>query len=146
MQTAKAWAPGSIAGHQVTIGATTGGTNNTASFNAVAPTASNSGAAVAVAVGDAITLPAETGTNVANYTTTLACTGGHVLSGTNGQQANTLTINSANAAVCTYTNTLRTANLTMRKQWSGAAVGDDATITVTRGAAVIDTFDSDAGT
>ncbi|MBT2745264.1 MULTISPECIES: DUF11 domain-containing protein [unclassified Lysobacter] len=145
LQLAKAWGANSTTGNQVTIGATTGGANNTVAFNATAPTAANSGTPVTVGVGNAITLPAETGAALANYTTTVACTGGHTLSGTNGQQTNTLTITSRNAAVCTYTNTPRTATLTLRKQWSGAAVGDDATITVSRGATVLDTLNSDAG-
>lgn len=46
---------------------------------------------------------------------------------------------------CTFTNAPRAVNLTLRKQWVAAVVGDDATITASRGAAVIDTFDSDAG-
>ncbi|UJB21727.1 MULTISPECIES: DUF6923 family protein [Lysobacter] len=145
LQLAKAWGANSTANDQVTIGATTGGANNTVAFNATAPTAANSGTAVIVGVGNVITLPAETSAVLANYTTTVACTGGHTLSGTNGQQSNTLTITSRNAAVCTYTNTPRTATLTLRKQWNGAEVGDDATITVSRGATVIDTFNSDAG-
>ncbi|MBT2745266.1 MULTISPECIES: GEVED domain-containing protein [unclassified Lysobacter] len=145
LQLAKAWAADSTAGNQVTVGATTGGANNTVAFNATAPTAANSGTPVVVSMGSTITLPAETGINVANYTTTVACTGDHTLSGTDGQQSNTLIITSTNPAVCTYTNTPRTARLTLRKQWSGAEVGDDATITVSRGATVIDTLDSDAG-
>ncbi|MFD1298430.1 beta strand repeat-containing protein [Lysobacter gummosus] len=145
LQLAKAWGANSVAGNQVTIGATSGGANNTAAFNATAPTAANSGTAVVVGVGNVITLPAETSAALASYTTTVACTGGHTLSGTNGQQTNTLTITSRNAAVCTYTNTPRTATLTLRKQWSGAEVGDDATITVSRGATVLDTLNSDVG-
>ncbi|MDC8011447.1 DUF11 domain-containing protein [Tahibacter soli] len=134
LQLAKAWSADSRAGDQVTIGATTGGTNNTATFAATAPTAANSGAAVVVTVGDVVTLPAEGGTNVANYTTTLACTGGHTLSGTNGQQTNTLTITSPNAAVCTYTNTRRSQQLTLAKTWAaGSTAGHTATATTTGG-------------
>jgi len=144
LQLAKAWADGSTAGNRVTIGATTGGTNNTASFDATAPTAATSGTAVIVTVGNTITLPAETGTDVANFTTTVACTGGHTLSGTDGQQSNTLTITSTNPTVCTYTNTPIGHRLTLRKQWSGAAVGDDATITASRGGAAFATFASNA--
>lgn len=135
LQLAKAWAAGSTAGHQVSIGATTGGTNNTVAFNATAPNAADSGTAVVVTIGNTITLPAEAGTNAANYTTTLACTGGHTLSGSNGQQANTLTITSANAAVCTYTNTLRTTDLSITKTNTPAAgVSDQAGDTVVAGA------------
>jgi uncharacterized repeat protein (TIGR01451 family) len=134
LQLAKAWSANSRAGDQVTIGATTGGTNNTATFAATAPTAANSGAAVVVTVGDVVTLPAEGGTNVANYTTTLACTGGHTLSGTNGQQTNMLTITSPNAAVCTYTNTRRSQQLTLAKTWAaGSTAGHTATATTTGG-------------
>ncbi|UOF14849.1 DUF11 domain-containing protein [Lysobacter capsici] len=134
LQLAKAWAAGSLAGHQVTIGATTGGANNTAGFTATAPTAANSGAPVNVNVGNVITLPAEGGANIGSYSTALACTGGHTLSGTNGQQVNTLTITSANAAVCTYTNTLRPVDLTITKTNTPAAGAiDQATDTVAAG-------------
>ncbi|MET4730517.1 hypothetical protein ABIE09_004336 [Lysobacter enzymogenes] len=135
LQLAKAWAAGSTAGHQISIGATTGGTNNTAAFNATAPNAANSGAAVLVTIGDTITLPAEAGTNAANYTTTLECSGGHTLSGTNGQQSNTLTITGTNAAVCTYTNTLRTTDLSITKTNTPAnGPSDQAGDTVVAGA------------
>ncbi|UHQ23217.1 DUF11 domain-containing protein [Lysobacter sp. 5GHs7-4] len=137
LQLAKAWAAGSTAGHQVSIGATTGGANNTAAFDATAPNAADSGAPVAVSIGDTVTLPAEGGTNAANYTTALACTGGHTLSGNDGQQANTLTITSANAAVCTYTNTLRTTDLSITKtNTSAAGPSDQADDTLQRGSAV----------
>ena len=45
----------------------------------------------------------------------------------------------------TYTITDDDARVTMRKQWVNAATGDDASLTVTRGATVIDTLASDAG-
>lgn len=115
LQLAKAWAAGAISGHQVTIGATTGAATNTAGFTATAPTAANSGPPVVVSNGNVITLPAEAGPNAASYSTTVACTGGHTLSGSNGQQTNTLTITSANPAVCTYTNTLLPADLAITK-------------------------------
>jgi len=115
LQLAKAWANGSTAGNQVTIGATTGGANNTASFDATAPTAATSGTAVTVNLGNTITLPPEGGTDAANYTTTVACTGGHTLSGTDGQQSNTLTITSTNPTVCTYTNAPRATDLSIAK-------------------------------
>lgn len=134
LQLAKTWAAGSIAGNTVTIGATTGGAANTAAFTATAPNAANSGAAVTVNVGNAITLPAEGGANVGNYTTTVACTGGHTLSGTNGQQANTLTITSTSAAVCTYTNTPRTTTLQLAKSWAaGSITGNVVSIGATTG-------------
>ncbi|ROU04658.1 hypothetical protein D9T17_22700 [Lysobacter enzymogenes] len=135
LQLAKAWAADSQAGDVVSIGATTGGANNTASFTATAPNAANSGAPVVVNAGDIVTLPAEGGANVGNYTTTLACTGGHTLSGTDGQVANTLTITSGNAAVCTYTNTLRTTDLSITKTNTPAnGPSDQAGDTVVAGA------------
>jgi|GEM_PF-3820867 len=134
LQLAKAWAAGSLAGHQVTIGATTGGANNTAGFTATAPTAANSGTPVNVNLGNVVTLPAEGGANVASYATTLACTGGHTLSGTDGQAINTLTITSANPAVCTYTNTLRPVDLAITKTNTPAAGAiDQANDTVAAG-------------
>lgn len=42
--------------------------------------------------------------------------------------------------------TTTVARVTLRKQWSGAVVGDDATVTLSRGGTVIDTLASDAGT
>lgn len=74
-----------------------------------------------------------------------------------GGAAPYVTINNANrtisanldstnfGAVCTITNTQITAPLTLRKQWSQAVVGDDATVTVSRAGTVIDTLVSDAG-
>ncbi|WP_185993681.1 DUF11 domain-containing protein [Variovorax sp. KBS0712] len=124
----KAWGANSEAGNVASIGATTGGTNNTAAFTATAPTAGNSGAAVVAAVGNTITFPAETmptGT-LANYTTVLSCTadGGataNTLSGTNGQASNTLVIGAGDAGkaiVCTYSNN-RLPTVQIRKQALG---------------------------
>lgn len=130
LQLAKAWAANSHAGDQVTIGATTGGANNTASFGATAPTAANSGTAVFVNIGDVITLPVETG-DIGIYTTAIACTGGHTLSGTNGQQANnTLTITSSNAATCTYTNTANPPTIQLTKALGNNRVANTDQFTV----------------
>ncbi len=147
---AKAWGANAIAGNVASIGATTGLTANTAAFTSTASTASQSAYVTAIA-GQTATLPAETFAtgNAANYTTTLACDNGVTPSGTNGQQANTVVIPNNLAAgtqvTCTYTNTRRAATLTLRKQWANAAVGDDATLTVSRGAAQLRSFVSDAG-
>jgi uncharacterized repeat protein (TIGR01451 family) len=131
LQLAKAWGANSLAGDQVAIGATSGGTNNTAVFSATAPAAANSGTPVVVTTGDVIVLPAETGTSLAaRYTTTVACTGGHTLSGTNGQQSNTLTITSGNAAVCTYTNTPIPPTLRMTKALAGNRLLDSNQFTM----------------
>ncbi len=114
LQLAKAWGSNVISGNVAAIGATTGGSTNTTAFSSTAPTAATSGAAVNVTVGNTITLPAETFTtgSIGNYDTTLACTadGGataNALSGSNGQNANTLLIglgDAGKAIVCTYTN------------------------------------------
>ncbi|WP_196230467.1 beta strand repeat-containing protein [Variovorax paradoxus] len=115
LQLAKAWGAGSISGNVASVGASTGGTNNTTPFTTTAPASGNSGTAVMVVAGNTITLPAETMTagTLTNYSTVLACTanGGstaNALSGTNGQASNTLLIGTADAGkaiVCTYTNT-----------------------------------------
>ncbi|KRA16123.1 DUF11 domain-containing protein [Lysobacter sp. Root604] len=148
---AKTWDVNSAVGDVATIAATTGLANNTAAFNSPA-TAAMQGAAVGVLVGETASLPAETMTPagaLANYLTSLTCDNGVVPSGANGQAANTVQI-PGNLAVdtlitCTYTNTRRTTTLQLRKQWSGAAVGDDATVTLTRAGAGIDSLASDAG-
>lgn len=128
LQVRKAWGANSETGNVASIGATTGGTNNTALFTATAPTAGNSGTAAVATVGNTITFPAETmptGT-LANYTTVLSCTadGGptaNALSGTNGQASNTLVIGAGDAGkaiVCTYSNN-RLPTVQIRKQALG---------------------------
>jgi uncharacterized repeat protein (TIGR01451 family) len=49
-------------------------------------------------------------------------------------------------STATYTITDNDARVTLRKQWANAATGDDATVTIARGATVIDSLLSDAGT
>ena len=140
LQLAKAWGANSIAGNVASIGATTGGANNTAAFTSTAST-NTSSTSVAVSVGNTITFPAETmspGT-LANYDTVRSCTsnGGattNALSNTNGQQVGTLLIGageSAESIVCTYTNTRKTLNLTLAKTWVGANLNDAVGITAT---------------
>ena len=108
----KTWV-NAIINNAVTLPATSGFTTNTAAFNAVANTASESdlGTAVSVLVGDNGTLPAEIFTNglSTNYASVLGCSTG-TLSGTNGQAANTIIVPEAAAGItltCTYTNTFR---------------------------------------
>lgn len=112
----KAWGANSFAGH-IASATTTGGIN-AASFTATAPT-NSSGTPVTVYFGEVITLPAETysgGALSGYYTSTLTCTGGSPLA--SGAVGRTLTVtSSATATVCTYTNTRRTATLTLRKTW-----------------------------
>ncbi|QOF77549.1 beta strand repeat-containing protein [Variovorax sp. 38R] len=137
LQLAKAWGVGSIAGNVASIGASTGGTNNTVAFTATAPTAANSGTAVMVVAGNTITLPAETMTTgtLANYNTVLSCTanGGptaNALSGTDGQAINTLLIGAADAGkaiVCTYTNIGKPPTLTIAKRSLGGTAAFEFT-------------------
>jgi len=113
---AKAWAPGSIAGDAVSIGATSGLTTNTTAFTATAGTSATSNTVVAVP-GQTITFPAETFTigSGANYTTAISCLAdggatGNALTGSGNGQAtgNQLLIAASDTGkdiVCTYTNT-----------------------------------------
>lgn len=116
---AKAWAANNVAGNVASIGATTGLANNTVLFTSTAPTNTN-GALVNVSVGETATLPAETMTTgtLGNYVTVVSCNAG-TLTGTNGQVAtNTLAVNAAAQGAtitCTYTNTLRVAELSISK-------------------------------
>ncbi len=139
LQIAKAWGANSISGNVASIGATSGLTNNTTAFTATAPTAGNSGAAVTVFAGETATLPAETmspGT-LTNYTTTVACAGGGTLTGTNGQATgNTVAVATADAGkaiVCTYTNTRKSATLTLQKTWVNGKSNDAVSIPATTG-------------
>ena len=116
---AKAWDINSVANDVASIGPTTGLTNNTVLFTSTAPTNTNS-AFVNVSVGETATLPAETMTTgtLANYITVVSCNAGN-LTGTNGQvSTNTLAVNAAAQGAtitCTYTNTLRVADLAITK-------------------------------
>lgn len=148
---AKSWDVNSATGDVATIAATTGLANNTVAFDSPA-SAAMQGASVGVLVGETASLPAEAmapAGALARYFTSLTCDNGVVPSGANGQVANTVQV-PGNLAVdtlitCTYTNTRRTATLQLRKQWSGAAPGDAATVTLTRAGAVVDSLVSDAG-
>ncbi|HJU41047.1 MAG TPA: GEVED domain-containing protein, partial [Tahibacter sp.] len=134
LQLAKSWTNGRT-GDVASIGATIGGTDNTGAFTATAPTAANSGTAVTVYAGDVVTLPAETMTTgmLANYATTLNCTGA-TPSGTNGQAENTLTVpNTSSTIVCTYDNARRSATLQLAKTWQNAVSGNVASIGATTG-------------
>lgn len=66
--------------------------------------------------------------------------------GTGYTVGHTTTCGSAAQTTSTYTITDDDSRVTLRKQWANAAVGDDADVTLTRGATVTDTLASDAGT
>jgi trimeric autotransporter adhesin len=141
---AKAWGANNTAGH-IASATTTGGVNN-ASFTSTAPT-NNSGTAVTVFSGEAIVLPAETyggGAISGIYNEVVACTGGTPLA--SGATGRTLTIsNSTTATTCTYTNTRRTATLSLRKTWVNAIVNNRVTVS-TAGFTTNTSFSSTANT
>ncbi|MES3020814.1 MAG: hypothetical protein V4857_04435 [Pseudomonadota bacterium] len=142
LQLAKAWGANSLSTDNASIGASSGGTSNTAAFGPLAGgTTGNSGTAVAINVGNTITLPAETGTSIGNYTTTVACANAANApsNAANGQQSGTLLIAAADAGkaiVCTYTNTRKAATLTLRKTWGASVIaGDQVSVASTGGTA-----------
>jgi uncharacterized repeat protein (TIGR01451 family) len=69
-----------------------------------------------------------------------------VAAGTNHTLGNTVTCGSAAQTTSTYTITDDDSRVTLRKQWTNAIIGDDAAVTLSRSAVVIDTLNSDAGT
>ena len=99
------------------------------SLASVANTATeiDAGAAQTVNVGSVLTLSeAFTTGSAANYNTAVACTG------TTGLVGSTLTVGAADTAiVCTYTNTKKTATVTLRKSWTNATLNDAVTVSAT---------------
>lgn len=65
--------------------------------------------------------------------------------GTGYTLGHTVNCGAAVQSTGSYTITDDDARVTLRKQWSNARLGDDASLTVSRGATVIDTLASDAG-
>ena len=65
--------------------------------------------------------------------------------GPNYTVGHTVTCGTAARTTTTYTVTDNDSRVTLRKQWTNAIVGDDATLTVSRAAVVVDTLTSDAG-
>jgi trimeric autotransporter adhesin len=65
--------------------------------------------------------------------------------GTNYTVGHTTTCGSTPQTTSTYTITDDDSRVTLRKQWVNARVGDDANVTISRSATVIDTLASDAG-
>lgn len=68
-----------------------------------------------------------------------------ISAGTGYTIANTTTCGASVVTSGTYTITDNDGRVTLRKQWADATVGDDATVTLTRGSTVIGTLASDAG-
>lgn len=69
-----------------------------------------------------------------------------LVAGANYTVGHTVTCGSAAQTTTSYTITDDDSRVTLRKQWTDAIVGDDATLTLSRSAVVIDTLASDAGT
>ncbi|HMS26292.1 MAG TPA: hypothetical protein PKC80_02850, partial [Burkholderiaceae bacterium] len=123
----KTWVNATI-NDAITVSAT-GATPALVNLNSTANSANetDTGVVQTVNVGSVLTL-AETFTtgSAANYNTTLACTG------TSGLVGSTLTVGSADTnIVCTYTNTKKTATVTLRKSWVNATVNDAVNVTAT---------------
>jgi uncharacterized repeat protein (TIGR01451 family) len=126
----------SVTGGTATLGSDFATPGGGASFTVTIPAGTYNNSAIplgititddsAVEAGETINLSLSTGTN---YTV------GH-----------TTTCGSAAQTSSTYTITDNDARVTLRKQWTNAIAGDDATLTLSRAAAVIDTLASDAGT
>jgi uncharacterized repeat protein (TIGR01451 family) len=125
----------------VTGGSATRGTDYTtpgggASFNVTIPAGTYNNTAISLGIvivndnsvetSETITLSMGTGTG---YTV------GH-----------TVTCGAATQTTSTFTITDDDSRVTLRKQWSRAVIGDDADVTISRAATVIDTLSSDAGT
>ena len=125
----KTWA-NAIIGNAVTV-STTGGLN-IATVASIAETANetDNGTAVEVFAGELITIGEIFGTgNAGNYNTTLACAGNSVPFDTANSR---LTVAVGDEAItCTVTNARKSAQLTVRKTWAGAAVGDTVTVSTT---------------
>jgi uncharacterized repeat protein (TIGR01451 family) len=95
-----------------------------------------------VSFGETVTLSESLGTgNIGSYNGAVACTGA-----ADTNLANGLTIgNGETAIVCTYTNTRRTATLTLRKTWVNAIIDNRVTVS-TSGFTANDSFNSRANT
>jgi LPXTG-site transpeptidase (sortase) family protein len=86
--------------------------------------------AIAVTPGDVLTFSEAFNTGLsANYNQVLSCTGA-----ADTNLADGLTVNAADSSiVCTYTNTRKSASLTLRKTWVNATNGDAVNIPATTG-------------
>ncbi|WP_312315945.1 OmpA family protein [Stenotrophomonas sp.] len=121
----KTWVDG-LPGDTATVSST--GFENNASSGLSTSTGNNTttGASVVVYAGEAGTID-EVLSNPGNYDSTLACTGNST-----ALAGNQLTVTPGDTAIsCTQTNTRRAVNLTLRKTWVDAAVGETVTFSAT---------------
>jgi uncharacterized repeat protein (TIGR01451 family) len=138
----KTWVNG-IVGNVATLN-TTGAANNVVNFVSTVDAGSetDTAAPVVVTTGEVITITEVINPgSAANYTSALSCTG------TAAPVNNTITVGPGDTAInCTWTNTRRSATLTMAKAWSNAEVGDSVNIDVAGSANALPTFVATAGT
>jgi hypothetical protein len=121
----KTWVNGKT-GDTVTVVSTSFTNNGSSGASVSSGNNTTTGTAVTVFAGESGTLSEAFSVGSAtNYTATLACTGNAT-----ALAGSALTVSPADTAiVCTYTNTRRSASLTLRKTWIGALAGDTATVT-----------------
>ena len=96
------------------------------SLSSTADTANetDAGTAQTIYAGDVLTLSETITTGTGNYTAGLACTGN-----TTALSGSQLTVNASDSSVvCTYTNTRKSATLTLRKTWANAKIADSVTV------------------
>ena len=107
---------------------TTTGTGSAVSSAAVSLVAT-AGTAITLSETAAVTTPA---TNLANYTTTYACTnsgtGGTVVTSGSGTSFSFTPANN-DIIACTFTNTRKSATLSLRKTWVSGVNGNTTTVT-----------------
>ncbi len=123
---AKTWVDANL-NDKVTI-TTTGGTNN-GNFSPIANTASETdtaGSTFTVFAGETLTFNEtfDIGSS-SNYTATLACTGA-----TDTDPSDGLLIDASDTAItCTYTNSRKSAAITLEKTWVNANIGNAVNVT-----------------
>jgi hypothetical protein len=92
-------------------------------------------AVLSVLVGETINLTEVLSDNTGSYNTGFSCTGNENTPG--GSDRNrTLVIASGDAGgdiVCTFTNRVQAANLTLRKEWAGGVANDTAALSISSG-------------
>ncbi len=87
-----------------------------------------------VQAGESVDLSETFGSNIGTYTPVIACTGntgnGAVTPGSGGQAHALVVGASATDIVCTYTNTVQTAILILRKEWVDGVASDTAALSL----------------
>ncbi|MFY8207461.1 MAG: hypothetical protein ACOVKN_10565, partial [Arenimonas sp.] len=131
----KVWS-NAIAGNAVslTISAGAGDINAAVAGSSTAPSTTSNATADAK-VGATITLTeAFTAGSAANYTTTLACTkvtGGAAVTVTGSGLSGSIVMPGDSDVTCTFTNTRKTATVTLQKTWINALSSDGVNVTAT---------------